>query len=91
MSNKVKCLDCENMMFFAVPSVVDEDNYEYAKHCLEVVTKNLVCGSTCKTKPLNNEQYCKHFEKRIYEYSNEEDVERLKRAIAEYEKQLVNI
>lgn len=90
MSKKVKCIECENMMYFAIPSVVDADNYEYAKHCLDVVTKNLVCGCSNKTKLINNEQYCKHFKKRIYEYSNEDKIKRLEESISEYEKQLAN-
>ena len=87
MSKKVKCAECEHMMTFATPKRVDADNYEYAKHCLEVVKKYFVCGWTEKQKPLNNEQYCKYFLKRVRECSNEERIKKLEDAIAEYEKQ----
>ena len=90
MSKKVKCAECEHMMTFATPKRVDVDNYEYAKHCLEVVKKYFVCGLTEKQKPINNEQYCKYFLKREYEHSNEARIKKLEDAIAEYEKQLAN-
>lgn len=88
MSKKVKCAECEYMITFAIPKRVDADNYEYAKHCLEVVKKYFVCEVTNKQKLLNNEQYCRHFLKRVRECSNEERIKKLEDAIAEYEKQL---
>lgn len=88
MSKKVKCAECEYMITFATPKRVVADNYEYAKHCLEVVKKYFVCGWTGKQKLLNNEQYCKYFLKREHEHSNEERIKKLENAIAEYEKQL---
>ena len=91
MSKRVKCAECENAMFFATPLKVGADNYEYAKHCLSVAKRNLVCGVSDKTKPIDNEQYCKYFLKRAYEYSNKEDIKRLEDAIAEYERQLTNV
>ena len=91
MSKKVKCIECENVMFFYLPSIVNADNYEYAKHCLTVATRRCVCAWSNKEKSLNNEQYCKHFEKRTSLYSNEKRIEGLKTAIEEYEKQLVCI
>lgn len=90
MSKKVQCSECEYMMTFATPKRVDADNYEYAKHCLEVVKKYFVCDITNKQKLINNEQYCRHFLKRVREYSNEARIKKLEEAIAEYEKQLVN-
>ena len=90
MSKKVKCIECENMMFFATPLKVNANNYEYAKHCLAVVKRSFVCDYTGKVKPLGNEQYCKYFEKRVRGYSNEKDIKRLEEAIAEYENQLVS-
>lgn len=77
------------MMTFATPKRVDADNYEYAKHCLEVVKRYFVCGWSDKQKPINNEQYCKYFLKREHNHSNEERVKRLEDAIVEYEKQLI--
>lgn len=88
MSKKVKCAECEYMMTFATPKRVVADNYEYAKHCLEVVKKYFVCGWSEKQKPINNEQYCKYFLKREHEHSNEARIKILEDAIAEYEKQL---
>lgn len=90
MSKKVKCIECENVMFFYLPSIVNADNYEYAKHCLTVATRRCVCAWSNKEKLLNNEQYCKHFEKRTSLYSNEKRIEGLKTAIEEYEKQLAH-
>ena len=88
MSKKVKCEDCEYMITFAIPTRVVADNYEYAKHCLEVVKKYFVCEVTNKQKPIENEQYCRHFLKRVRERSNEERIKKLKDAIAEYESKL---
>lgn len=89
MSKKVKCSECANMMSFATPHKVDAGNYEYAKHCLAVATRSCVCGLTVKIKPINHEQYCKHFRKAEFMRSNEAVIEKLKYAIAEYEKQLM--
>lgn len=88
MSKKVKCMKCENMMYFAIPINVNKTNYKYAKSCLAIAKRSVFCSQTGKTKPLNHEQYCKHFEKRIYDDSNEEDIRKLEEAIAEYEKKL---
>ena len=88
MSKKVKCSECEYMITFATPTRVVAGNYKYAKHCLEVVKKYFVCDVTNKQKLLNNEQYCRHFLKRVRECSNEERIKKLEDAIAEYEKQL---
>ena len=88
MSKKVKCIECEHTMFFATPDKVNADNYEYAKHCLEVVKRFFICCWTEKQKHINNEQYCKYFSKREYGNLNEKRIKRLEDAIAEYEKQL---
>ena len=87
MSKKVKCIECEHMLSFATPTRVDADNYEYAKHCLEVVKRWFVCGWNEKQKPINNEQYCKYFLKKEYVRSNAAIIKRLEDAIAEYERQ----
>ena len=44
-----------------MPEQVDSKNLEYAKHCLSVAKKTLLCGHTMKTKPIEHEQYCKRF------------------------------
>ncbi len=88
MSKRVKCAECEHMMTFATPKKVDADNYEYAKHCLEVVKRYFICGWTDKQKPLNNEQYCKYFLRSEHNHSNDARIKILENAIAEYEKQL---
>ena len=90
MSKKVKCVECEYMTTFATPTRVDADNYEYAKHCLDVVKRFFVCDWTEKQKQIDNEQYCKHFLKREYSHSNEARIKKLEDAITEYEKQLVS-
>ena len=72
-----------------MPIKVNDNNYEYAKHCLAVAKRGLVCGHTMKTKPINNEQYCKYFEKSNSDFSAKENIKRIKdleKAIAEYEK-----
>ena len=89
MSKKVKCIECENMMLWALPTKVDDDNYEYAKHCLVVAKRSCICGWTNKQKLLNNEQYCKYFIKREHEHSNEQGIKKLEDAIAEYENRLM--
>ena len=61
MGNKRKCKLCEQSMRWALPERVTEKNYEYAKHCLHMVKNTLVCGRTMKTKPIEHEQYCKHY------------------------------
>lgn len=88
MSKRVKCVECEHMMTFATPKKVDADNYEYAKHCLEVVKRYFICGWSEKQKLINNEQYCKYFLKRQHNYSSDARIKKLEGAITEYEKQL---
>ena len=91
MSKKAKCMDCENLMFFATPLRVNVHNYEYAKQCLYIAKRSIVCGHHGdKVKPMDNEQYCRHLKKSTRIHSNEEDIKRLEDTIAEYEKQLVN-
>ena len=90
MSKKVKCIECEYMITFATPTRVDADNYEYAKHCLEVAKKYFVCDVTNKQKLINNEQYCRHFLKRVRERFDETRIKKLEDAIAEYEKEKEN-
>ena len=62
--------------------------YDDFCNSLEVAKKYFVCEVTNKQKLLNNEQYCRHFLKRVRERSNEERIKKLEDAIAEYEKQL---
>jgi hypothetical protein len=74
------------MLSFATPKKVDADNYEYAKHCLEVVKRYFVCGWSEKQKLVGNEQHCKYFLKREHGHSNEARIKMLEDAIAEYER-----
>ena len=85
MAKKVKCVKCECAMSFAVPRRVTSENYNYAKHVLEIIKNRIYCGETSKTKPIDNEQYCKHYCKRAIQYSNERDVKELEKLITEYE------
>ena len=65
MAKKYKCIECEYAMNWAVPcGKADFDKSEWnikrLKHlCLETIC----CGWTMKTKNVDHEQYCKHFEK----------------------------
>ena len=89
MSKKVKCAECENKTFWSLPIKVSDNNYEYAKHCLVVAKRSLVCGHTMKTKYINNEQYCKNFKKSTSDFYDKENIKRIKsleESIAEYEK-----
>ena len=61
MAKKVKCIDCAEYTNWSLPVKVNKENIDYAKHCLFIAKRTFVCGRTMKTKPLNNEQYCKHF------------------------------
>lgn len=87
MSKKVKCKECENMMNWSLPESITNFNYEYAKHCLDIAKSTFVCGITMKTKRRDNEQYCKHFEKSIYnmEDLNNKRLLKLEEMIKEYE------
>lgn len=61
MSKRVKCGDCYYGMDWALPRRVDESNYEYAKHCLNLGRNTIYCSQVMKTKWRTHQQYCKHF------------------------------
>ena len=61
MASKVKCIDCAKSMHWAMPCKVTEENYQYAKYCLEISKRSLVCGENHKTKRIEHEQYCKKY------------------------------
>lgn len=84
MAKKVKCVNCKNARCFAIPRSVTNENYNYAKYVLKTIKHRIYCCETMKTKPIDNEQYCKHHIKG--EYSNECDVKMLEELIAEYER-----
>lgn len=86
MAKKVKCIECEEYMNWALPEKVGKENIEYAKQCLFIAKRTFVCGRTMKTKPLNNEQYCKHFCKSEYKNDwNAKKIEVLEEKIKEFE------
>lgn len=91
MSKKVKCCQCDSLMGWALPRVVDKDNYEYAKRVLKLASTTGVCGYTMKTKTRSHEQYCKRFEKNKYleqeSESFKQEILNLKNMIEEYEKE----
>ena len=88
MSRKVKCIECQNSMNWALPVRVTDKNIEYAKHCLFWARKTIVCDRTQKTKHIEREQYCKYFKKKVIEDSwHQKEIERLERMINEYESQ----
>lgn len=57
MSKKVKCLECNNCMRFAIPNKQYLESY-FTRKAIET---RIVCGQTMKEKFDVNEQYCKHF------------------------------
>lgn len=95
MAKKVKCMDCTNSMHWSLPEQVRENNLEYAKHCVCVAKRSIVCGETMKTKGINHEQYCKKYrekEERDRNYDNicSEKIAELERKIEDYEHQTDN-
>lgn len=61
MSKKNKCIKCGCSMHWALPERVTNRNIEYAKQCLDIARKTVVCGETMRTKDVGHEQYCKKF------------------------------
>lgn len=61
MGKKRRCIDCDLHINWALPLKISAKNIDYARHCLNVAERSIVCSHNMKTKPLNNEQYCKHF------------------------------
>lgn len=87
MAKKVKCIECINVMEWALPDEVIQENVDYAKRCLSISEKTFVCGQTMKTKNRSHEQYCKHFEKdeNNAQYYYEKQRSNLAEKIARYE------
>lgn len=86
MSKKRKCIECENATRWSVEMKVSDKNIDYAKQCLCAAKRSIVCDITMKTKPIDHEQYCKHFRKKEYEdLCYQECIENLERMIIEYE------
>lgn len=54
---KVKCLECENCMRFAIPA----KQYLESDFTRKAIETRIVCGQTMKEKFDTNEQHCKHF------------------------------
>lgn len=87
MSRKQKCKLCAQSMQWVLLGQVTSKNYEYAKHCLNVVKSSLVCGQTTKVKRVEHEQYCKYFilkDECDFEYDNHR-IERLEKSIKDFE------
>ena len=60
MAKKVKCIECDCAMNWAIPSA------EYLKKnpsVAEHVSETIVCSNTMKTKDNSHCQYCEHYEK----------------------------
>ena len=85
MAKKVKCIECMECMNWALPYKVNEQNIEYAKQCLVIAKRSIVCGYTMKTKKRDNEQYCKHFTKTLHSNDFTRQIEELEAKIKEYE------
>lgn len=88
MAKKVKCIDCEECMNWAVPVRVSANNLDYAKWCLRLAKNTVVCDRTHKTKPKDHEQYCKHFRKKTHSFDCSAEIEELEKMIAEFEGQV---
>ena len=86
MAKKVKCSDCSESMNWSLPLSVNSGNIDYAKHCLMLAKRSIVCGYTMKSKSKDHEQYCKHFEKKTYDINYQKEIDRLDKLIEEYEK-----
>ena len=86
MSKKVRCCDCENLMEWALPVAVNDDNYGY---CLEslVMAKNIQpCGVYGRGMRPKQERQCKYFEEKKEKCSiMQTEIEDLEKLIAEYE------
>ena len=85
MAKKVKCIECMECMNWSLPHKVNADNLEYAKQCLVIAKRSIVCGYSMKTKRRDNEQYCKHFQKTLYSNDFTKEIEELETKINEYE------
>ena len=90
MAKKVKCKDCDWACGWSIPERITAANIDYAKHCLSVVSKTIVCERTMRTKPIEYAQYCKHFEKAEFDHCMSEiQTNKLKKMIDDYEASLV--
>ena len=91
MSKKVKCCECDFLLGWALPRVVDKDNYEYAKRVLKLASTTGVCEYTMKTKARTHEQYCRKFKKDEFLEQRDaffkDEISELKNMIEEYEKE----
>lgn len=91
MSKKVKCCECDSLLGWALPRVVDKDNYEYAKRVLKLASTTGICGYSMKTKARTHEQYCRKFKKDEFLEQRDDffkdEISELENAIKEYEKE----
>lgn len=55
---KVKCIECDNFLSFAIPSVeaIKTENIS-----VDFLRNSIVCSRTMKTKTIDNCQYCKNY------------------------------
>ena len=85
MARKVKCSECGEFLNWSLPENITDKNIDYAKDCLRKAKRTFVCGRTMKTKLIDNEQYCKHFCKALYNINYSESINELERKISEFE------
>jgi hypothetical protein len=58
MAKKVRCIECDNSMDWAIPKGEHlKDSYTQ-----RLLKNTIVCGYTMKTKSIEHCQYCKHYE-----------------------------
>lgn len=58
MAKKVKCIECECSMDWAIPKAEELKDNDFT---IGTITKTIVCGETMKTKPKDHCQYCKRY------------------------------
>lgn len=59
MAKKVKCIECDNSMDWAIPNAEIIKGNEHLQNTLK---NYIVCGYTMKSKHIDHCQYCKNYE-----------------------------
>lgn len=58
MAKKVKCIECNNGINWAIPGI---DVLKESHSTIERLKNTIVCECTMKTKMVDNCQYCKNY------------------------------
>lgn len=59
MAKKVKCIECDNSMDWAIPNA---NTLRGSDFLIDTLRNTIVCSYTMKTKSVDHCQYCKHYE-----------------------------